>query len=50
MVVLFFRRVDAVCFVYRMHPVAVFNAAFCVVRSLLIFVEDARHTHLGPDY
>ena len=29
-------------FVSCVHPVAVLNAAFCMTRSLLMLVEDAR--------
>ena len=32
------------------HPVAVFNAAFCMACSLLILVEDARGDHVEEAY
>ena len=33
-------------FVFYMHPVAVLNAALCVVLSLLIFLKDAGDYHM----
>ena len=42
MVVFLFRRVCAVC----VHPVAVLNAAFCVILSLLIFDDNERADHM----
>ena len=43
------------CFVMQMlyvcvHPVAVFNAAFCMTCSLLMLVEDARGDHTEEAY
>ena len=32
------------------HPVAVFNAAFCMTCSLLMLVEDARGDHMEEAY
>ena len=32
------------------HPVAVFNAAFCMACSLLMLVEDARGDHMEEAY
>ena len=32
------------------HPVAVFNAAFCMTCSLLLLVEDAREDHMEEAY
>ena len=37
-------------FVSCVHPVAVFNAAFCMTCSLLILVEDARGDHMEEAY
>ena len=34
-------------FVYCVHPVAVLNAAFCMICSLLLLVEDARGDHMA---
>ena len=39
-VVCVFRRVDLV------HPVAILNAMFCVICSLLMFVSDASGDHM----
>ena len=33
-----------------MHPVAVLNAAFCMICSLLMLVEDARGDHMEEAY
>ena len=33
-------------FVSCVHPVAVFNAAFCMTCGLLMLVEDARGDHM----
>ena len=43
------------CFVMQMlyvcvHPVAVLNAAFCMICSLLMLVEDARGDHMEEAY
>ena len=47
-------RVWEVCiycmFVSCVHPVAVFNAAFCMTCSLLMLVEDARGDHMEEAY
>ena len=32
------------------HPVAVFNAAYCMTCSLLILVKDARGNHMEEAY
>ena len=32
------------------HPVAVLNAAFCMICSLLMLVEDARGDHMEEAY
>ena len=37
-------------FVSCMHPVAVFNDAFCMTCSLLMLVEDSRRDHLEEAY
>ena len=37
-------------FVSCVHPVAVFNAAFCMTCSLLMLVEDARGNHMEEAY
>ena len=37
-------------FVSCVHPVAVFNAAFCLSCSLLMLVEDARGDHMEEAY
>ena len=37
-------------FVSCVHPVAVFNAAFCKTCSLLMLVEDARGNHMEEAY
>ena len=37
-------------FVSCVHPVAVFNAAFCMTCSLLMLVEDARGNHMEETY
>ena len=37
-------------FVSWVHPVAVFNAAFCMTYSLLMLVEDARGDHTDGAY
>ena len=33
-------------FVSCLHPVAVFNASFCMICSLLMLVEDVRGDHM----
>ena len=38
-----FRHADVVCCV---HPVAVFNAAFCMTCSLLVLVKGERGDHM----
>ena len=37
-------------FVACVHPVAVLNAAFCMLCSLLMLVEDARGDHMEVAY
>ena len=37
-------------FVFYVHPVAVLNAAFCMIYSLLMLVEDARGDHMEEAY
>ena len=37
-------------FVSCVHPVAVFNAAFCITCSLLMLVEDGRGEHMTEAY
>ena len=37
-------------FVSCVHPVAVLNAAFCRICSLLMLVEDARGDHMEEAY
>ena len=37
-------------FVSDVHPVAVHNAAFCMICSLLMLVEDARGDHIEETY
>ena len=37
-------------FVSCVHPVAVPNAAFCMICSLLLLVEDARGDHMEKAY
>ena len=37
-------------FVSCVHPVAVFNAAFCMTCRLLMLVEDARGNHMEETY
>ena len=37
-------------FVSCVHPVAVFNAAFCMTCSLLMLVEDERVDHMEEAY
>ena len=37
-------------FVFCVHRVAVFNAAFCMTCSLLMLVEDARGDHMEEIY
>ena len=37
-------------FVSCVHPVAVFNAEFCMTFSLLMLVEDARGDHMEEAY
>ena len=49
MVVFLFHHV-VVCFVDGMYPVSVLNAAFCVVRSLLMFVENTTSGHMNDIY
>ena len=45
------RFVLQICmFVSCVHPVTVFNAAFCMTCSLLILVEDARDDHMEEAY
>ena len=39
-----------VCVVSCVHPVAVFNAAFCMTCSLLMLVEDAIGDHTEEAY
>ena len=48
-------RADVVClrcciFVSCVHPVAVFNDAFCMTCSLLMLVEDAIGDHMEEAY
>ena len=45
-VVCVFRHV----FVYVMHPVAILNAVFCVICSLLMFVSHASSDHMVETY
>ena len=40
------RRVDIVCFVSVVHPVAILSVVFCVICSLLMFVSDASGDHM----
>ena len=37
-------------FLSCVHPVAVLNAAFCMTRSLLMLVQDARGDHMEEAY
>ena len=37
-------------FVFCVHPVAVLNATFCMICSLLMLVEDARSDHMEEAY
>ena len=37
-------------FVSCVHPVAVLNAVFCIIGSLLILVEDATGDHMKEAY
>ena len=37
-------------FVSCVHPVAVLNAAFCMIYSLLMLVEDERGDHMKEAY
>ena len=37
-------------FVSCVHPVAVYNAAFCMTCSLLMLVEDERCDHMEEAY
>ena len=37
-------------FVSVVHPVAILNAVFCVIYSLLIFVSDASGNHMVETY
>ena len=37
-------------FVYCVHPVAVLNAAFCLISGLLVLVQDARGDHKEGTY
>ena len=37
-------------FVSCVHPVVVFNAAFCMTCSLLMLLEDARGDHMEEAY
>ena len=36
-------------FVSSVHPVAVLNAAFCIIFRLLILVEEARGDHMEEE-
>ena len=44
-----FRHADVVC-LSCVHPVAVLNAAFCMICSLLMLVEDAIGDHTEEAY
>ena len=37
-------------FVFCIHPVAVFNDAFCMTCSSLMLAEDSRGVHMGEAY
>ena len=49
-VIYVFRRVDVVCLCLSYTPVAILNAVFCVICSLLMFVSDASGDHMVETY